>query len=139
MRYVPALISLAASSLLFLAGCSSPPPDMTVHGTVQLSVQSFTEISEGSAAYLQIWQGNGQVTVTNPSGTVLEVTTAGGYVKNQPSATGIATIIYGFTAKVPEGLSSYGVSVDGVNETIYFTEAQMRQGPSVCVGDACGG
>jgi hypothetical protein len=109
---------------------------MTVHGAVELAVQTLAENQD----YPQIVQGDAQVTVTNPSGTVIAVTTAdGSNVPQGPAVLGDETLTWGFTVKVPEGLSFYGISVSGVDGTIHFTEAQMKQGPAVCVGDACGG
>lgn len=129
----------------FAAGCSSPPADMTVHGIVELATQQFSEIQPGgdgfSSSYYQVDQGNAQVTVTDPSGKVLAAVPLDDGNVNQPpvSTTGGLDINWGWTARVPEGESSYGVSVSGISGTIHFTEAQMKAGPSVCVGDACNG
>ena len=140
-----ALAGLLAAPFL-LGGCSSsPPPDMTVHGIVELATQQFSEIQPGqldyNAAYYQVDQGNAQVTITDPSGRVLAVVPLDNGNVNQPpvSTTGGLDINTGWTAKVPEGESFYGISVSGVPGTIHFTEAQMKAGPAVCVGDACNG
>jgi hypothetical protein len=69
---------------------------------------------------------------------VIAVTTAdNGNVRQGPSVSGDLTLTTGFTVKVPEGLSFYGISVSGVSGTIHYTEAQMKAGPALCVGDAC--
>ncbi len=86
-------------------------------------------------------QDNAQVTITDPSGKVLAVAPLDNGNVNQPpvSASGGLDINIGWTAKVPEGLSNYGVSVSGISGTIHLTEQQMKAGPAVCVGDACSG
>lgn len=143
-RHAP-LVLLAAIALTATAGCSSPPPDMTVHGIVELATQQFSEIQPGqvdyNAAYYQVDQGNAQVTVTDPSGKVLAVAPLDDGNVNQPplGAPGGLDINTGWTAKVPEGEPLYGIAVSGVPGTIHFTQAQMMAGPSVCVGDACSG
>jgi hypothetical protein len=129
-------VSLASVSVIGLAACSSSPGDMTVHGTVEIAVTSYDEFSE----YQQIYSGDAQVTITNPSGTVIAVAPAdGSNVKQGPSLAEDMTLTWGFTAKVPEGLSFYGISVSGAPGKVQFTQAQMKQGPAVCVGDACSG
>lgn len=139
-----ALLLAAALAVTFTAGCASTAPDMTVHGTVELATQQFSEIQPGQVdyndAYYQVDQDNAQVTITDPSGKVLAAVPLDDGNVNQPplSATGGLAINIGFTAKVPEGESSYGISVSGVNGTIRFTEQQMKAGPALCVGDACG-
>ena len=140
----PALILIAALfTLTATAGCSSTPAQMTVHGTVELATQQFSEIQPGQPGYDPAWyqvdQGNAQVTITDPSGKVLAaVPLNDGNVNQPPSpAAGGLAISQGFTAKVPEGESFYGISVSGISGTIHFTEQQMKQGPALCVGDAC--
>jgi len=109
---------------------------MTVNGTVEIAVQSFTETQD----YPQIINDTAQVTVTDPTGMVIAVTTAdNGNVPQGPAVLGDETLTVGFTVKVPEGLSFYGISVSGISGTIHFTEAQMKAGPALCAGDACNG
>jgi hypothetical protein len=138
MNRTPALIASAAiAAFTILAACSSSPPQMTVHGTVEVAVHS---IDGFFSAYQQITDHEAQVTITNPSGTVIAVTTAdNGTVKQAPTNPDADEETVGFTVKVPEGLSSYGISVSGVPGTVRFSQAQMRQGPALCVGDACSG
>src|SRR5208282_822631 len=61
------LIPLAAIALL-AAGCSSAPPPMTVHGTLEIAVQDYSEFQ---ADYPAATNGNAQVTITDPSGKVI--------------------------------------------------------------------
>jgi hypothetical protein len=127
------VVILAAAAL---TGCSSAPPDMTVNGTVEIAVQSFTETQD----YPQIINDTAQVTVTDPTGKVISVTTAdNGNVPQGPAVLGDETLTVGFTVKVPEGESFYGISVSGISGTVHFTEAQMKAGPALCVGDECSG
>jgi hypothetical protein len=120
---------------LAVAACSSSPPPMTVHGTVEVAVQDYSEF----ASYTQIQHDNTQVTVTDPSGKVIAVTTAADdNVAQGPSVPGDLTLTVGFTVKVPQGLSFYGITVTGGGNTpVQFTQAQMQQGPAVCIGNAC--
>lgn len=136
MKHTPGLIAATAVTALALAGCSSSPPDMTVKGTVEVAVQDYSDFS----AYPQITNDSAQVTVTDPSGKVIGVATAdNGNVNQGPSAEGDMTETVGFSVKVPEGLSFYGISVSGIPGTIHFTQAQMKAGPALCAEDACSG
>ena len=87
MRCTLALIAISAAVALTVTACSSsPPPQMTVNGTVEVAV---TDYSEFQADYPQITNDTAQVTVTNPSGTVIAVTTAdNGNVAQGPSRAG---------------------------------------------------
>ena len=134
MKRTPGLTAATAVTVLALAGCSSSPPDMTVKGTVEVAVQDYSDFS----AYPQITNDSAQVTVTDPSGKVIGVATAdNGNVNQGPSAEGDMTETVGFSVKVPEGLSFYGISVSGSPGTIHFRQAQMKAGPALCAGDAC--
>jgi hypothetical protein len=119
-----AIASLAAS--LTLASCSSAPQEMTVNGTVAVEdiVGQAPAVDTGS-----------QVTVTDPSGKVIAFTTLNGNAKQGA----LFTLTFGFTVKVPEGESSYGITVSGLTGTTQFTQAQMQQGPAICAGNACNG
>ena len=135
MRRVASFIAAGAAAIV-LTACSGTPRDMTVNGTVEVAVQDYSEF----ASYPQITNDTAQVTVTDPSGKVIAVTTAdNGDVNQGPSAPGDMTETVGLTAKVPEGLSFYGISVSGIPGTVHFTQAQMKAGPALCAGDACGG
>ncbi len=109
---------------------------MTVKGTVEVAVQDYSDFS----AHPQITNDSAQVTVTDPSGKVIGVATAdNGNVNQGPSAAGDMTETVGFSVKVPEEQSFYGISVSGIPGTIHFTQAQMKAGPALCAGDACSG
>jgi hypothetical protein len=99
---------------------------MTVNGTVIVPDDPLSgdtsPVSDGS-----------QVTVTDPAGKVIGFTTLNG---NAPQGA-LYTLTYGFTVKIPEGESSYGIAVSGLTGVTRFTQAQMRQGPALCGGDAC--
>ena len=71
----------------------------------------------------------------SPSGKVIGFTSLNG---NAPQGATF-TLTFGFTVKVPEGESSYGIHVDGLTGTTQFTQKQMQQGPALCAGSACGG
>jgi uncharacterized lipoprotein YajG len=72
----------AAAGLALLAACSSAPAEMTVHGTVEVAVQDYSEFS----SYQQVTDDTAQVTITDPSGKVIAVTTAdNGNVPQGPS------------------------------------------------------
>ena len=133
-RVLPLIVILVIAAAA-VAGCSSSPPDMTVKGTVEVAVQDYSDFS----AYPQITNDTARVTIADPSGKVIAVTTANnGNVNQGPSEPGDMTETVGFTVKVPEGLSFYGISVSGIPGTIHFTQAQMKAGPALCSGDACG-
>ena len=99
---------------------------MTVNGTVAVEdiVGQPPAVDTGS-----------QVTVTDPSGKVIGFATLNGNAKQGA----LYTLTFGFTVKVPEGESSYGITVSGLTGTTRFTQAQMQQGPAICAGNACGG
>ena len=129
MNRAPFLLAAVFSALFLLAACgSSPPPDMTVHGTVVVSDNP----AGGQPAPVDV---GSQVTVTDPSGKVIGFTSLDG---NAPQGATF-TLTFGFTAKVPEGESSYGITVSGLSGTTRFTQAQMQQGPAICAGTACSG
>ena len=101
---------------------------MTVNGTVIVADNPVA--GENSPV-----DTGSQVTVTDPSGKVIGFTELNGNAKQGA----LYTLTFGFTVKVPEGESSYGIAVSGLTGTTRFTQAQMQQGPTLCGGDACGG
>lgn len=126
-RTRPAALAAAAFSLAAaLSSCSTAPAQMTVNGTV------VVPDNPAAGDTSQVQTGN-QVTITDPSGKVIAVTTLNGNANQGP----LYTLTYGFTVKVPEGLSYYGVHVDGLSGAEQFTQKQMQQGPALCSGDAC--
>jgi len=121
-----AAIAAFAAAIFTAAACSSAPADMTVNGTVTVEDNPAQGIDP------PVEEGS-QVTITDPSGKVIGFTTL-----NDNAAQGaVFTLSYGFRVKVPEGESSYGVAVSGLNGTERYTAAQMKAGPDLCGGDAC--
>jgi hypothetical protein len=117
---------LAAITALTAAGCSSTPAQMTVHGTVRV-------VDNVPIDPLPVNSGT-QVTITDPSGKVIGVATLGNSNDQGP----LGTLTFGYTVKVPEGDSYYGVRVEGLNGTTQFTQAEMQHGPAICGTGACG-
>ena len=132
-----ALAILILAAALALTGCgSSTPPQMTVNGTLEIAL--YQSDGPGGGAYPQAWQGEAQITVTDPSGKVIGVGTANGQNAQQQDPTvDDQYLTYGWTVKVPQGESFYGIAVSGVSGTLHYTQAQMKAGPALCVGDAC--
>ena len=105
-----ALAAFPAAALLATASCSSTPQDFTVNGTVEVAVQSYDESSRtipGSSAT------RARSPFTDPSGKVIAVATADNGNVSRARQLGDETLTAGFTAKVPAGLSFYGISVTG--------------------------
>ena len=123
LRYAP-LTVLAV--VITLAGWSSSPKDMTVNGTVTVADNPVAGVDPPV-------QTGSQVTITDPSGKVIGFTALNGNAPQGP----VFTLTYGFTVKVPEGESSYGITVSGLDGTERYTQAQMQQGPALCSGDTC--
>ena len=122
LRYAPALLALAIA----VTACSSAPQQMTVNGTV---IVPDNPVSGDTSS---VTEGT-QVTVTDPSGKVIGFTALN---DNAPQGATF-TLTYGFTVKVPEGDSSYGIAVSSLTGITRFTQQQMQQGPALCGGDAC--
>lgn len=123
-RRAASLFLAAALTAALTAACSSTPPDMTVHGTVVVDdiVGQPPAVDTGS-----------QVTVYDPSGKVIGFTTLNG----NATQGALYTLTFGFTVTVPEGESSYGITVSGLQGTREFSQAQMQAGPMLCAGQAC--
>jgi hypothetical protein len=124
--YRPSPAVLAVIAALTLTACSSSPSGMTVHGTVRV-------VDNPAAGEQPPVDDTSQVTVTDPSGKVIGFTTLDGNADQGP----VFTLTYGFTVKVPEGESSYGITVSGLSGTTRYTQAQMKAGPAICAGNAC--
>ena len=125
MKLRPAAFLFAVVALS-LAACSTTPSQMTVKGTV-------TVVDNPAAGEDPPVSDTSQLTVTDPSGKVLAFTT----LNDNADQGATFTLTYGFTVKVPEGESSYGITVQGLTGTTRYTEAQMKAGPAICAGDAC--
>ncbi len=116
------LITVAA---LFAAGTFRQTM-ITVHGTEQVVVTSFDGMSI-TAAFPDI-TGGSRVTVVDPAG---EVIGTGLLSPSDPSSWGPQDAVYAFTVTVPAGEPSYGIEVGRNRGTVWFTEAQLRQGPAL--------
>ena len=142
---VLALIAIIVIAVIVLSG-----GPMTVHGT--LLDESYLTGGSGCGE-----NSGSQVLITDPSGSVLAVTTLREDVKAErkleasPAAKQLASEsnalnalgggaavdsigFYRFTATIPSGDSNYGVKV-GSGHVVWFTNAQMTKGP----GLNCGG
>ena len=128
MKRPATLITLlvAASLALTSAACSSAPAQMTVKGTV------VVEDNPAAGITPPVDVGS-QVTVTDPAGKVIGFTSLNGDADQGATF----TLTFGFTVKVPEGESSYGIQVAGLTGTTRYTEAEMKKGPAICAGGAC--
>jgi hypothetical protein len=149
-RTISALIA-ATAAVTALAGCGGPG-NIAAHGTLQvfaspLSGQSVTD------SYPDITSGS-QVTVKNPSGTVIGTGTLafdakGTHTAETLFASGLGggttpaqyaewVEAFTFTVKVPAGLARYGIQVGSGRGTIWFSAAQMSKGPGLSLGSATG-
>ena len=146
MRY--AVLAAVILPAAVLTACSSSPPPVTTHGTLTVEVNPLggTEVSE---AYPDITSGT-QVTVTNPSGTVIGTGTLS-YSKSQTdaeafvlgTAMGLGTSaddleldigVYTFTVTgLPGGLSRYGFSVGTNRGTIWESPSKVKD-PQLSLG-----
>jgi hypothetical protein len=124
----PAAAAFAAAAILAaaLSSCSSAPAQMTVHGTVRV-------VDNEPIDPLPVNNGT-QVTVTDPSGKVIGVATLGNSDNQGP----VGTLTFGYSLKLPEGDSYYGVHVAGLSGTTQFTQPEMQKGPAICGTGACG-
>lgn len=142
MRYALISAALAASATaLALVGCSSAPPPITAHGSVE---DCTNALSAGS-----------QVTVVNDSGTVIgsgtlaDDNSSSAQAQEQaydalnlqpvnlddPTATSPSMGIYTFTvANLPGGEPRYGVATGSGHGTLWYSSAQMVSGPSINLG-----
>ena len=101
---------------------------LTVHGTEQVLVNSFDGMSTDSA-FPDITAGS-RVTVVNGSGTVIGT---GTLAASDPTSWGPQDAVYAFAVTVPAGQPRYGIEIGRNRGTQWFTEAQMRRGPSLSV------
>jgi hypothetical protein len=122
MKYI-ALILLAAFGIV---ACSSGPAMITVHGTVR-------EYDDPATGFIPAAQKGARVTITDPLGKVIAVSSLHGDAMHSPAD----TLTFEFTVKVPQGLPLYGISVKGLNGMAHYTQQQMQRGPALCTGKAC--
>jgi hypothetical protein len=144
------LVILAGVSVSILAGCSNSPPPITARGTMTL----YTGLLSGSDvadAFPDITTGS-QVTVTNPSGTVIGTGTlayskadtldfvleAAAKMGQNAGVTAAAlsqdVAVYTFTvAGLQGGLSRYGFSV-GQNRGVVWESPSQAKDPGLTLG-----
>ncbi len=101
---------------------------LAVHGTEQVVVTSFDGMST-SGAFPDITAGS-PVTVVDTSGHVLGT---GTLAASDPSSWGSQDAVYSFIVTVPAGEPRYGIEIGRNRGTEWFSEAQMRSGPSLSV------
>ena len=139
---------------LLLAGCSSAPQDMTVHGTVTLTsvngvppAQAFPDVQANltppppgpdGTTYIPPLQVN--ITADDGPGNYSgdpwrEVVTD----MTLKSSTAKA-VTFTFTAQVPDDAYEYQIETVCCTQTLEgdsFTLEEMQAGPAVCIGDGC--
>ena len=103
---------------------------MTVHGTEQVVVNSWTGMTT-SAAFPDITAGS-PVTVVNPAGQMIGT---GVLAASDPSSWGPQDSVFSFTVTVPAGEARYGIEIGRNRGTNWFSPTQMRKGPAVFVSD----
>ena len=126
-------LAVLACVLVLLAGaCGSQAAPITAHGALEVAV-SPNDGESTSQAYPDINPGS-QVTVINSGNDVIAT---GTLVFGHIDATQGETDYYTFTVTVPAGLPRYGIQVGNGHGTIWESAAQMKAGPSLCLGDFC--
>ena len=120
-----AVAALAAAAGLYASGAFRTQV-LTVHGTEQLVVNSFDGMSTESA-FPDITAGS-PVTVVDDSGAVIGT---GTLAASDPSSWGPQDAVYAFVVSVPAGQPRYGIEIGRNRGTEWFTEDQMRKGPSL--------
>ena len=147
---------LAAPLALFplLAGCSTNPSSMTVHGTVTFTsvngtppAQAFPDVQANLAPPSP---GPGGITYVPPLQVNITADDGPGNYSGQPwrevetdmtlkSATA-KVITYTFTAQVPDDAVMYQVDTVCCTQTPggdNFTVEEMQAGPALCFGGGC--
>jgi hypothetical protein len=146
---------LAAPLALFplLAGCSTNPSSMTVHGTVTFTsvngtppAQAFPDVQ----ANLAPPPPGGGITYVPPLQVNITADDGPGNYSGRPwrevqtdmtlkSATA-KVITYTFTAQVPDDASEYQIDTVCCTQTLggdNFTIEEMQAGPALCFGGGC--
>ena len=147
MRTTLTAAALATAAALTIAGCGSKPATITAHGTLDVFASPLGGQSV-QTAYPDITSGS-QVTIKNPGGSVVGTGTlvtdaaataaadaqmAAAVPGTSPSTYSAWVEAFTFTAKVPGGLSRYGITI-GSHGTIWFTLGEMRKGPTLSLGN----
>jgi len=119
--------ALAAAVALYASGVFSREM-LTVHGTEQVVVNSFDGMST-DGAFPDITAG-APVTVVDTGGHILGT---GTLAASDPSSWGPQDAVYSFIITVPAGEARYGIEIGRNRGTEWFSEPQMRKGPSLSV------
>ena len=124
-------ITTAISALGAVAALLATAILLTHQG--QIAVRGDMEVLEScfsaSTDYPDIATGS-QVVITDASGKVLAVTALGG-MKNISMPLSGGACDYPFAVTVPSGQSRYGVTIGHNRGTVWFTPAQMKDGPAL--------
>ena len=122
-----AVAALVTGAALYASGVFRTQM-LTVRGTEQVVVNSFDGMSTDSA-FPDITAGSA-VTVVDDSGSVIGT---GTLTASDPSSWGPQDAVYAFVVTVPAGQPRYGIEIGRNRGTEWFTEDQMRSGPSLSV------
>jgi hypothetical protein len=123
-RFLPAaLAAVVLTVTLVLSACSSTPPSFTAHGTLAISAGMFAG-GPPSELFPNISDG-GQVTVVNPSNTVIGTGTLS--LQGSPAETVGETDTYTFTVEnLPGGLSRCGFQIGQNRGTVWETPSKAK-------------
>ena len=119
--------ALVAAAALYASGVFGGQM-LTVRGTEQVVVNSFDGMST-DGAFPDITAGSA-VTVVDTSGRILGL---GTLAASDPSSWGLQDAVYSFIVTVPAGEPRYGIEIGRNRGTAWFSEAQLRKGPSLSV------
>jgi hypothetical protein len=115
-----------------LTACSSAPSAITTHGKVEVTVAPLDGTST-SNAYPDINPGSQVVVINSDNDTIATGTLSFQYSDTVQGDSDY----YTFTVTVPGGLPRYGIEVGNGHGTLWESAAQMKAGPSLCLGDFC--
>ncbi len=121
-------VAVIVTAVGALAGCPSPKT-ITTLGVQTVEVTGISP----SDAYPDIHDGT-QVTVIDSKGVVI-----GDGILTEIASSRLDEEDFVFKVTVPAGLPRYGIQVGSTNRhgTVWFSEKEMREGPGLCIGDAC--
>jgi hypothetical protein len=127
------VITGCALGALALAACGSArisaARPVTVSG--QMAVQE--DCLQASQDYPDITAGT-QVVLTNPSGKVLDASALGGGTDAPGGSGGVGQCNYPFTVRMIPGQPRYGITIGQNRGTVWFTPANMKNGPVLSLG-----
>lgn len=128
-------LSMAAAAACSSSSAPAPAPIVS-HGTIETTTNilsgttpadAYPDITDGSQVVVVSSQSNGTEVIVIATGSLTFKNAVNG------GAAGIANY-YTFTVTVPGGLVRYGIEIGHDRGTIWETLAQMKQGPSLCLG-----